>query len=111
MSKTKSSDKNNKGDRKRVVQDDAFKREAVRILAASGRTVAQVADDLGVGRSSLSKWKTQFEREELMAGPHDDVHKELARLRRENILLRAERDLLKKATAFFAPKAKPSSSA
>ena len=95
MSKTKSSDKNNKGDRKRVVQDDAFKREAVRILAASDRTVAQVADDLGVGRSSLSKWKTQFEREELMAGPHDDVHKELARLRRENILLRAERDLLK----------------
>jgi len=37
-----------------------------------------------------------------MAGPHDDVHKELARLRRENELLRAERDLLKKATAFFA---------
>ncbi len=37
-----------------------------------------------------------------MAGPHDDVMKELARLRRENELLRAERDLLKKATAFFA---------
>ena len=38
----------------------------------------------------------------LLAGPHDDLHKELARLRRENELLRAERDLLKKATAFFA---------
>ncbi len=37
-----------------------------------------------------------------MAGPHDDVMKELARLRRENELLRAERDLLKKAIAFFA---------
>jgi transposase len=37
-----------------------------------------------------------------MAGPHEDVEKELARLRRENELLRAERDLLKKATAFFA---------
>ena len=46
-----------------------------------------------------------------MAGPHDDVMKELARLRRENELLRAERDLLKKATAFFAPKAPPSSTA
>ena len=87
---------------KRVVQDEAFKREAVRILASSDRTIVQVAEDLGVGRSSLSKWKTQFGREELMAGPHDDVHKELARLRRENTLLRAERDLLKNATVFFA---------
>ena len=74
----------------RVVQDEAFKREAVRILASSDRTIVQVAEDL------------QFGREELMAGPHDDVHKELARLRRENTLLRAERDLLKNATVFFA---------
>ena len=102
MSKTKTIAKGEKNGKKRIIQDDVFKREAVRILEASDRTVAQVADDLGVGRSSLSKWKTQFDREELMAGPHDDVHKELARLRRENTLLRAERDLLKKATAFFA---------
>jgi transposase len=61
-----------------------------------------VADDLGIGRSSLSKWKAQLAEATLMAGPHDDVHKELARLRRENELLRIERDLLKKATAFFA---------
>ena len=82
--------------------DDAFKREALRILASSGRTVKEVANDLGIGRSSLSKWKSHFKEAELMAGPHDDVHKELARLRRENELLRAERDLLKKATVFFA---------
>jgi transposase len=82
--------------------DEAFKREAVRILSVSGRTIEQVAADLGVGRSSLSKWKSRFKEAELMAGPHDDMHKELARLRRENELLRAERDLLKKATAFFA---------
>jgi transposase len=37
-----------------------------------------------------------------LSGPHDDVGKELARLRKENELLRQERDLLKKATAFFA---------
>ena len=102
MSKSKSVAKGDKSSKKRVVHDDAFKREAVRMLAASDQRVAQVADDLGVGRSFLSKWKTQFDREALMAGPHDDVHKELARLRRENTLLRAERDLLKKATAFFA---------
>ena len=98
-------------DTKRQVFDEAFKREAVRILTSSGRTLIQVADDLGVGRSTLTKWKSKLSEAELLAGPHDDLHKELARLRRENQLLRAERDLLKKATAFFAPKAKPSSTA
>jgi transposase len=82
--------------------DDAFKREAVRILATSGRKVEQVAKDLGVARSTLSKWKSQLNEADLLAGPHDDVQKELARLRRENELLRIERDLLKKATVFFA---------
>ena len=90
-----------KTDKGRVI-DDAFWREAVRLLATSGRTIRQVADDLGIGMSSLGKWKRTFDRAELMEGPHDDVTKELARLRRENELLRAERDLLKKATAFFA---------
>ena len=91
-------EKSSKG---RVI-DDAFRREAVRLLSTSGRTVEQVADDLGIGRSTLSKWKSRLFEAELLAGPHDDLHKELARLRRENELLRAERDLLKKATAFFA---------
>lgn len=82
--------------------DDAFRREAVRILATSGRTIKQVAGDLGIGVSSLGAWKRKLDRTELMAGPHEDVEKELLRLRRESELLRAERDLLKKATAFFA---------
>ena len=89
-------------DGKRQVYDEAFKREAVRILTTSGRSIVEVADDLGIGRSSLTKWKSRLEEADLLAGPHDDVQKELARLRRENELLRAERDLLKKATAFFA---------
>lgn len=87
---------------KQRVFDEAFRREAVRILATSGRTIRQVADDLGIGFSTLNKWKSRLEEADLMAGPHDDVIKELARLRRENELLRVERDLLKKATAFFA---------
>ena len=62
----------------------------------------QVADDLGVGFSTLNTCKSRLKEAELIARPHDDVMKELARLRRENELLRAERDLLKKATAFFA---------
>ena len=83
------------GDKKRVVHDDAFRREAVRILATGSRTVEEVAANLGIGRSTLTKWKTKFDRAALMAGPHDDVEKELKRLRREVELLRAERDLLK----------------
>lgn len=99
MSKIKSDVTGEKG---RVVYDDAFRREAVRILATGGRTAEEVASNLGIGRSTLTKWKTKFDRAELMAGPHDDLDKEVKRLRRENELLRAERDLLKKATVFFA---------
>ena len=63
--------------------DDAFKLEALRILATSGRKVEEVAEDLGIARSTLSKWKSHFAQVDLMAGPHDDVQKELSRLRRE----------------------------
>ena len=87
---------------KRRIIDKAFKIEALRILKTSGRTLGQVADDLGIGHSTLSTWRRKHEDAELLAGPHDDLSRENARLRRENELLRAERDLLKKATAFFA---------
>ncbi|WP_370530701.1 IS3 family transposase [Brucella abortus] len=65
-----------------------FKREAVRILTTSGRNISSVA-----GRN--------FAEKDLLSGPHEDMDQELARLRKENELLRQERDLLKKATAFF----------
>lgn len=80
----------------------AFKQEALRILSTSGRTVAQVAADLGVGKSTLQRWKTHATEKDLLSGPHPDVEKELARLRHENKVLRQERDLLKNAAAFFA---------
>jgi len=79
-----------------------FKREAVQLVQDSGRSLANIASDLGIGRSTLGKWKRQFTEEALLSGPHEDPAKELARLRKENELLRQERDLLKKATAFFA---------
>ena len=81
---------------------DEFKREAVRLVETSGRTIGQVADDLGIGKSTLGKWLTKHREAELLSGPHEDTARELARLRKENEILRAERDLLKKATAFFA---------
>jgi len=81
---------------------DDFRREAVRLTQTSGRTIKQVADDLGIGLSTLTRWRHKHIEADLLSGPHDDVGKELARLRKENELLRQERDLLKKATAFFA---------
>ena len=79
-----------------------FKREAVRLSQTSGRTIAEIAEDLGIAKSTLSRWRRELAEQDLLSGPHEDTTKELARLRRENELLRQERDLLKKATAFFA---------
>ena len=81
---------------------EAFRSEAVRIALTSGLSHKQVAADLGIGLSTLGKWITSHKDRELMSGPHDDKDKELARLRKENRTLREERDILKKATAFFA---------
>ncbi len=81
---------------------DEFRKEAVQLALTSGLSRDQVAEDLGVGKSTLGKWIARHRHDDLMSGPHDDVHKELARLRKENRILREERDILKKATAFFA---------
>ncbi len=79
-----------------------FKREAVRLTQTSGRTISQVAEDIGIGLSTLTRWKRKYQEADLLSGPQDDVEKELARLRKENRLLREERDLLKNAAVFFA---------
>lgn len=81
---------------------EEFRHEAVRRALTSGLTRTQVAADLGVGLSTLNKWVQKHQHDDLMSGPHDDLEKENARLRRENRLLKEERDILKKATAFFA---------
>jgi transposase len=82
-----------------------FEDEAVRLVATSGRTQREVAEDLGVGLSTLVRWighrrdrLTELPGEALQA----DLAAELKRLRRENEILRQERDILKRATAFFA---------
>lgn len=80
---------------------DDFKAEAVRLVATSGRPVRVIASDLGIGLSTLSRWVSQHREADLLSGPHEDKDKELRRLRLENEILRQERDLLKKATAFF----------
>lgn len=79
-----------------------FKREAVRLTLTSGRSVERVANDLGIAKSTLSRWRSEHEQSDLLEGPREDVGKELTRLRKENEILRQEREILKKAAAFFA---------
>jgi len=83
-------------------KSDNFKTEAVQLALTSGLTRKQIASDLGIGMSTLNKWVGEHKHEDLMSGPHDDVHKEINRLRKENRILREEREILKKATVFFA---------
>jgi len=81
---------------------DGFRRDAVRIATTSGLTRPQVSSDLGVGLSTLNKWVQKHQHEDLMSGPHEDVERENERLHKEVRLLREEREVLKKATIFFA---------
>lgn len=83
-----------------------FKQEAVRIALTSGLTRRQAASDLGVGFSTLSKWIRQSRDDEMISVPDHDLFKEVERLRKENRRLKEERDLLKKATVFFAEQSK-----
>ena len=91
------------GKKKQPQFTEEFKREAVRILLSSELTHAEVADDLGVGKSTLGKWKKRYQEAELLSGPHDDLETELRRLKKENELLRQERDILKQGEAASAP--------
>lgn len=90
------------GKRDRRTFTEEFKQEAVRLIETSGCTIGQVASDLGIGLSSLTRWKRQYREADLLAGPHEDTARELARLRKENELLRQEREILKRAATFFA---------
>jgi transposase len=82
-----------------------FEEEAVRLVRTSGRTQRAIAEDLGIGLSTLVRWIGRSrDRQSGDPGGSDnaDVTAELKRLRRENEILRQERDILKRATAFFA---------
>lgn len=86
-----------------------FRTEAVRLAQEareSGKTVAQVAADLGISAETLRRWRRQAEVDAgRTQGLTTSEREELIRLRRENRILREERDILKKAAAFFAQEA------
>ncbi len=92
------------GKKRRSFSKD-FKLEAVRLVKEGGLGAARAAKDLGIYETSLRRWIKQYEIDhgEGPAGALTTAEKEeLRRLRRENRTLRMEREVLKKATAFFA---------
>jgi transposase len=91
---------------------DEFKREAVALLASSGRPLSRIASELGISSSMLRNWRNGSGGRDAgsarhpipAAAPHSavDPAAEISRLRRENDRLRMERDILKKAVAIFS---------
>ena len=92
---------------------DEFKREAVALLASSGRPLIQIAAELGIAPSMLRNWRGRsggrnagpaLRPNTPAPAPHSapDPAAEISRLRRENDRLRMERDILKKTVAIFS---------
>lgn len=87
---------------KRRVYTDEFRREAVRLLRVSGKSAREVATELGISQTALSRWKKAADKAEGTSAQTLSMEEELRQLRRENKQLRLEHEILKKAAAFFA---------
>ena len=79
-----------------------FKEEAVRLITEEGYSYAEAGRNLDVNPNLLSRWKREFEGVEIDPGSAAVMQAELKRLRKENKRLKLEREILKKAAAFFA---------
>jgi transposase len=81
-----------------------FRAEAVRLVRSGGKLLREVAEDLGVSEQTLRNWVRQGDLDDgrRSDGLTSSEQEELRRLRRENRVLRQEREILKKAAAFFA---------
>ena len=91
--------------RKRRNFTDEFKKDTVRLIRETGKTIAETARDLDLTETAVRHWVKQAEIDE-GRGTHGELttaeREELQRLRRENKQLQMEREILKKAAAFFA---------
>lgn len=82
---------------------DAYKAEVVALCQKGDRSIAEVARDLDLTETSLRRWVAQAEVDAgRKPGMTSGEQAEMARLRRENRVLREERDILKRAVSFFA---------
>ena len=95
--------------RKRRIYTPEFKAEAVKLVTEKGYSVAEAARSLGIHETLLRSWKQAIDKQGEQAFPgHGKLppfEEEMRRLRAENQRLRAERDILKQATALFAQEA------
>ena len=93
-----------KGRRLRRSFTEEFKAGAVRLVLEEGKTVGQVARDLDLTETALREWvhRTRADRSQGRTGLTTAEREELSKLRKDNRELRMERDILKKAAAFFA---------
>ena len=84
--------------------DDDFKAQAVRLILDESKSIAATARDLDLTESALRQWveRARADRTQGRTGLTTNEREELARLRKENRELRTEREILKKAAAFFA---------
>lgn len=96
--------------RKRTKYSREFKVEAVKQLNSGELGVAELARRLGVTQTNLVQWRRQVEEKQKDAFPgsgnQNGTAGEIARLKRELAQVTEERDILKKATAFFAKESK-----
>lgn len=89
--------------------DPAFKQEALRLLASSGKSVRAIEDELGITPGLLNKWKKRYRLNEVGAVQSSEQHALVAEnraLRRELEVVRGERELLKKTLLLFAQDAR-----
>ena len=83
-----------------------FKEEAVALVTEQGYSVTEAAKSLGITTKLIYNWKQKIEAERSWAALSEDERSELIKLRRENKQLLIEREILKKASAFFAKEMK-----
>lgn len=88
--------------RKRYTKE--FKIDAVRLYENSNMSYRQVEEELGIGRGNLHRWQREMNEENIRASPGkgNPRDEEVARLKKENAILREERDILRKAVAIFS---------
>jgi transposase len=92
--------------RKRREYTEDFKRDAVALVTEQGYKVSEAARSLGIGDGLIRRWKREFVEEASSARLGTDEREELKRLRKENHLLRMEKEILKKASQYFAKEMK-----
>lgn len=90
----------------RVKYTKEFKQDAVKLVTEQGYSANEAARRLGVGQSNVSRWVREFRKDHQDGAegeiPRKELEAEVKRLKKENQRLQMEREILKKAAAFFA---------